>query len=69
MAQVVGTCSLCNGPVTISGIWMGTYPPTPECRNCGAVPEVPYGPTITMKPKTGSNDWRTILHKEGNHKE
>jgi len=46
---IIGTCSLCGGPVGVPSDWMATIPPTPTCGDCGAV-EAPAGPVIQMKP-------------------
>lgn len=49
MDKVIGTCSICGGPVTVTNPWMGLFPPIPHCNSCGAVPKQPHGPTIDMK--------------------
>lgn len=46
--MILGTCSLCRGPVEVPNTWYGVQPPTPKCRKCGAVPQEPYGPIIPM---------------------
>ena len=46
---VIGTCSLCGGPVTVPSPWLGILPPTPTCKQCGAV-KSDHGPTIEMRP-------------------
>ncbi len=51
--QVLGTCSLCSGPVTVPQTWMGLYPPPPTCQRCGAVKKESYGPVIEMTPRLG----------------
>lgn len=51
--QVIGECSICGGPVeqyTMLHI-VGPFPP-PQCRNCGAVMDKPYGRVIPMRPAT-----------------
>lgn len=48
--RVVGTCSLCHGPVQVPLIWHGVYPPVPTCRRCGAQPKPEHGPIIEMQP-------------------
>lgn len=49
--QVIGTCSICGGPVTVPGVWWGVgAPPTPRCERCGAVPQQAHGPVIPMQP-------------------
>lgn len=47
---IIGTCSLCGGPVVIPVVWFGTIAPTPRCQQCGAVRAGGYGPTIPMRP-------------------
>lgn len=46
---VIGTCSLCGGPVTVPSVWMGLIPPTPTCSSCGATKKAAYGPVIHME--------------------
>jgi len=55
---VVGTCSLCGGPVCVPTIWMSVVPPTPTCANCGAMEDrrPNYGPVIPMVP-TNNTRW------------
>ncbi len=50
MDAVIGTCSICGGPVMVPAVWYGIEPPIPTCRNCGAVREQTYGPIIPMRP-------------------
>lgn len=45
--SIVGTCSLCNGPVVVPNVWYGTVPPTPTCSSCGAIAAA-HGPVIPM---------------------
>lgn len=50
--QVIGTCSLCGGPVeqhTYLHI-VGPFPPA-ECRTCGAKAAPNYGRVIPMEPR------------------
>jgi hypothetical protein len=47
--QVIGTCSLCGGRVTVPTVWMGIVPPDPTCGSCGAV-KASHGPVIEMQP-------------------
>lgn len=49
--QVIGTCSLCGGPVQIPRNWMGVSEPEPSCGKCGASKAQPNGPVIEMRPK------------------
>jgi hypothetical protein len=47
--QVVGTCSLCGGAVTLPYIWMAVIPAVPTCSQCGAVAAM-HGPVMPMQP-------------------
>jgi len=49
MTRVIGTCSICKGPVTVPTLWGGILPPTPTCSRCGAAAR-PSGPVIPMEP-------------------
>lgn len=51
--KIIGTCSLCQGPVAIIEPWMGTHSCVPTCQNCGARKKDPYGPVIEMVPYKG----------------
>lgn len=51
--KIVGTCSLCSGPVAVPDRtgWFFTgdlVPSIPTCRTCGAVKKDGYGPVIDM---------------------
>jgi hypothetical protein len=48
---ILGTCSICQGPVVLRDDWMSTQPQVPRCHNCGAQPMNPYGPVVPMKEK------------------
>ena len=44
-SQLVGTCSVCKGPVLVrTDIVLAI----PACRRCGATPVNPYGPVVPM---------------------
>lgn len=47
---VLGTCSLCGGPVCVPAVWSSIIPPTPTCSRCGAVKADAYGEVIKMRP-------------------
>lgn len=47
--NIIGTCSLCGGPVSVPMVWHGVYPPTPTCTGCGAIKRG-HGPVIDMAP-------------------
>ena len=49
---VIGTCSICGGPVALPELWGGDMPPIPKCKRCGATKPNPYGPVVTMKKPT-----------------
>lgn len=46
---IVGTCSLCGGPVQVPQLWGGIIPPTPTCGHCGAIQANQHGPVIPMR--------------------
>lgn len=48
MSNVLGTCSICGGPVMVPEFWGGSIPPTPTCQKCGATKAQPHGPVIPM---------------------
>lgn len=48
--QLVGTCNLCGGPVTVPEMWGGLTPPVPRCTACGATKKQPYGTLVDMEP-------------------
>jgi len=51
--MILGTCSICGGPVTIPKFWNSQIPPVPSCNNCGATKKQPhYGAKIEMEPGT-----------------
>lgn len=54
MDQIIGTCSLCGGAVTVPQAWGGWPPPVPTCQNCGATKRASHGQIIEMerRPKT-----------------
>lgn len=45
--MIIGTCSLCGGPVESPDTWLGTLPAPVTCKSCGAV-KPQYGPVIDM---------------------
>lgn len=49
--RILGTCSICGGPVTVPAYWLGINFPTPSCQRCGAVPTAAFGPVIPMKAR------------------
>ena len=46
--MIIGTCSLCGGPVETPEAWLGTLPAPATCKNCGAV-RPQHGPVIDMQ--------------------
>lgn len=52
--NIVGTCSLCGGPVKVPEMWMGIDPPIPQCSSCGASKKNKYGNVIEMERSLGS---------------
>lgn len=49
---IIGTCSLCNGAVSVPSIWGGIVPPTPTCNRCGATAKPNHGPVIPMENRS-----------------
>lgn len=49
MSTIIGTCSLCGGPVGVPSVWMGIVPPIPRCGHCGATPKASFGPVLDMQ--------------------
>lgn len=47
--QIVGTCSMCGGPVVLPMVWHSVVPPVPTCMDCGAIKKRSHGPTIDME--------------------
>ncbi len=45
--QIVGTCSICGGAVTLPLAWYSVTPPVATCSRCGAV-AAQHGPVIPM---------------------
>lgn len=50
IGHVIGTCSICGGPVGYPAVWMGVVPPPISCGSCGAVKANEYGPVVEMEP-------------------
>lgn len=66
--QVIGTCSICRGPVQVPLIWHGVIPPVPACGSCGATKGEDHGPTIQMVPNrtrttTGTGTIQDAMHR------
>jgi len=51
MNSIIGTCSICGGPVSVPSIWHGIHPPQPTCERCGAI-AAQHGPIIPMQPNS-----------------
>ena len=47
-SSVIGTCSLCGGPVLVPLVYHCITPPTPTCARCGATKALPV---IKMTPR------------------
>lgn len=56
--QIVGTCGLCGGPVTLPRVWHGVIPPAAACSDCGAYVKKDYGPVLPMSPPA---QWTTEI--------
>lgn len=48
---VIGSCSICGGPVLVHEVWHCTIPDVPTCGNCGAIKADNHGPVIPMVPR------------------
>lgn len=62
---ILGTCSICKGPVSICDVWMGIIPPKPQCQRCGATKRNPYGPSIEMENEKTDNDFNITSFLKG----
>lgn len=49
--QILGTCSICSGPVCCPLFYWSVVPPVPKCKRCGATKKESYGPVIDMVPQ------------------
>lgn len=49
--RIIGTCSICGGPVTVPHIFFSVAPPIPQCQRCGAYAQENYGKVIPMRPR------------------
>jgi hypothetical protein len=47
---VIGSCSICGGPVLVTEMWGSVIPDIPTCANCGAQKADNHGPVIPMRP-------------------
>lgn len=47
---VIGSCSICGGPVLVHEVWFCTIPDVPTCAKCGATKADSHGPVIPMAP-------------------
>lgn len=48
--RIIGTCGNCGGPVGVPTLWLGIYPPTPQCLSCHAIPKEAHGKVLPMQP-------------------
>jgi hypothetical protein len=55
---LVGTCSLCSGPVARPESWSGTDATRARCMQCFAVPLDPFGPRVEMTRRAGTKEER-----------
>lgn len=66
MHQIVGTCSICGGQVTVPSVWHSIIPPEPTCQSCGAV-AASHGPVISMvkpAPRSSTGMRNALLRPE-----
>lgn len=47
---VLGTCSICGGPVVVPTVYHSVNRPIPKCKHCGAIEKQNFGPIIPMIP-------------------
>ena len=62
---VIGSCSLCGGPVTVPTVWHCILPPVATCAKCGATKaDDPALPVVPMVPPSRhhSVSTRTATH-------
>lgn len=54
---IVGTCSICSGPVCVPTAYHSIVPPVPKCNDCGATAKRNYGPVIPMNTVSQVTKW------------
>ena len=54
MNNVLGTCSICGGAVTLPAVWFGVVSPVPTCSRCGATAKK-HTHVIDMQPRAPNN--------------
>ncbi len=64
--MIVGTCSICRGPVEVPEYWMGSIRPQERCSRCGATGAPNYGPVIPMTPDQSpvgphGHGWKPVI--------
>lgn len=47
--QIIGTCGICGGRVTVPSPYWSVIPPVPSCESCGAQ-VAQHGPVLPMNP-------------------
>ena len=47
---IIGSCSICGGPVLVHESWFCAIPDVPTCAKCGATKADSHGPVIPMAP-------------------
>lgn len=55
--SIVGTCSICSGPVCVPTAYHSIVPPTPKCNDCGATAKRNYGPVVPMDIVSPVRTW------------
>jgi hypothetical protein len=65
--NVLGSCSICGGPVVVPTAYWSVIAPIPECASCGAIKADTHGPVVPMVPcprivtETSTRiDWNTL---------
>lgn len=61
--RIIGTCSLCGGPVVVPDVFYSVLPPIPRCRDCGARMKRSYGRVILMEPSPWKRFKKNDFHK------
>lgn len=67
MTRTIGTCGRCGGPVIVPQLWMGVFPPTPQCAHCGAEPHACHGHVLPMKAPAPQTLHPSTLREKKHH--
>lgn len=61
---IVGTCSICSGPVCVPTAYHSIVPPVPKCADCGASAKRNYGPVVPMEVVSPIKTWTSTASKK-----